>query len=200
MRPLLCLLITICPVFVMFANYIDDKQMKVILISGKAQHGKDTTANILKDYFESKNKKVLITHYGDLVKYICKTLFNWNGEKDKAGRELLQRVGTDNIRKVYPEFWVRHIYELLTVFNGEWDYVIIPDCRFPNEIEIFSEGGFNTITIRVNRINFKSPLTIEQQHHSSETSLDHYIFDYKIDSESGVENLKTEVMKIVGYL
>lgn len=49
--------------------------MKVICISGKAQHGKDTSANLLKMMLEADGYKVLIAHYGDLVKYICKTFF-----------------------------------------------------------------------------------------------------------------------------
>ena len=44
--------------------------MKVILVSAKAQHGKDTVANIMKDQLEGMNKKVLICHYADLLKFI----------------------------------------------------------------------------------------------------------------------------------
>ena len=46
--------------------------MKVITISGKAQNGKDTTAGLLKSALEADGYKVLITHYADLLKYICK--------------------------------------------------------------------------------------------------------------------------------
>ena len=45
--------------------------MKVITISGKAQNGKDTTAGLLKAALEADGYKVLITHYADLLKYIC---------------------------------------------------------------------------------------------------------------------------------
>ena len=71
--------------------------MKVICISGKAQHGKDTSALMVKEMLEDDGYKVLIAHYGDLVKYICRTFFQWNGEKDEAGRSLLQRIGTDAV-------------------------------------------------------------------------------------------------------
>ena len=57
--------------------------MRVVLISGKAQHGKDTTANFLKQELELHGSRVLITHYGDLVKYTCKAFFNWDGNKDE---------------------------------------------------------------------------------------------------------------------
>ena len=72
--------------------------MKVVCISGKAQHGKDTTAGMMKTVLESMGHTVLIAHYGDLVKYVCRTFFGWNGEKDAYGRSLLQKVGTDIVR------------------------------------------------------------------------------------------------------
>ena len=78
--------------------------MKVILISGKARHGKDTLAGMMKEELERKSKRVLIAHYADLLKFICKNFFGWNGEKDDNGRALLQRVGTDVIRKQNPDY------------------------------------------------------------------------------------------------
>jgi hypothetical protein len=171
--------------------------LKIILISGKAQHGKDTTANILKTLLEKDNKRVLIAHYGDLVKYVCKTFFGWNGEKDEYGRSLLQRIGTDEVRKVFPNFWVHFIKDMLTIFPNEWDYVLIPDTRFLNEVQVFKNSKWDTITLRVHRLNFISPLTIEQQNHPSETALDNYIFDYYINSEFGLDKLEVEVNKFV---
>lgn len=151
--------------------------MKLILITGKAQHGKDATAKALKQIIEADGKKVLIAHYADLLKYICKTFFGWNGEKDEAGRTLLQRVGTDVIRKKDPDYWVRFIKSILSLFPEEWDYVIIPDTRFPNEIMFFD--SVEPTTVKVIRPNFKSSLTAEQQAHPSETALDNY--DFLID-------------------
>ena len=46
--------------------------MKVICISGKAQHGKDTVAKLIAQILEGYGNRVLITHFGDLLKYICK--------------------------------------------------------------------------------------------------------------------------------
>ena len=59
---------------------------KVVCISGHARSGKDTVAKILHDQLVKDNTEVLITHYADLLKYICKTFFNWNGKKDEQGR------------------------------------------------------------------------------------------------------------------
>ncbi len=170
--------------------------MKVILISAKAQHGKDTAAELLK---EMLNGKVLIGHYADLLKYICKTYFDWNGEKDEAGRTLLQRIGTDIIRKKQPDYWVKFLADIITFFPEKWDYIIIPDCRFPNEIE-YMKKRFDTTTIRVKRLNYDNGLTEEQKQHPSETALDNYKFDYYINAPSGIDNLKKEIEKIKGEL
>lgn len=146
--------------------------MKVICLSGYARHGKDTAATFLKESLEDRGNRVLIAHYADLLKYICKTFFSWNGQKDDAGRTLLQYVGTDVVRKKKPNFWVGFITDILTLFNNEWDYVIISDTRFPDEVTYLKDAGLDTIHIRVRRENFVSPLTKEQQNHPSETALD----------------------------
>lgn len=164
--------------------------MKVFSISGKAQNGKDTFALFAKEILENKGYKVLITHYADLVKYTCKTFFDWNGEKDMAGRSLLQRVGTDDIRNKYPNFWVEYIAKILSIFQSEWDCVLIPDTRFPNEIEELLKFGLDVETIRINRPNFDNGLTEEQKNHSSETSLDNYGFNFFIDNIGNLDDFK----------
>jgi len=166
---------------------------KVICISGKAQHGKDTTAGYLKEYLEEKGKRVLIAHYGDLVKYICTTFFDWDGQKDERGRSLLQEVGTDAVRTKTPDFWVKFIKDVLDHFPDKWDYVIIPDCRFPNEVEYLKEHGYSVKHVRVIRSNFISPLTIEQQKHVSEVALDDVIPDVILFNTFGLEELRYAV-------
>lgn len=170
-----------------------NRRPKIICISGKAQHGKDTTAGYLKEFLEEKGEKVLIAHYGDLVKYICKTFFDWDGQKDERGRSLLQEVGTDTIRAKTPDFWVRFIKDVLDHFPDKWDYVIIPDCRFPNEVDYLKEHGYSVKHVRVIRSNFISPLTIEQQKHASEVALDDVIPDVILFNTFGLEELRHSV-------
>ena len=153
--------------------------MKIICISGKARHGKTITAGILKDILEAHNRRVLVTNYADLLKYICKTFFNWGGEKDEHGRHLLQYIGTDVVRKQRPTYWVDFIISILRMFPHDWDYVIIPDCRFPNEIELLDNKFKDEVThLRIVRPNFESDLTEEQKEHPSETALDNVTPDY----------------------
>ena len=169
------------------------------MLSGKAQNGKSQTAKIIKTKLETKGYKVLVTAYGHLVKFICEKFFNSNGEKNEENRSLWQRIGTDVIRKQKPNYWVDFIIDILKMFPNEWDYVIIDDCRFSNELSRWGED-FDTTTVRVNRLNFISPLTPEQQKHSSETSLDSYLFDYVLHCETGLDKLEKEVDKFIEWM
>lgn len=167
--------------------------MKVICISAKARCGKDVSGAMLAEIFESYGKKVLITHYADLVKYICRTFFDWDGDKNEYGRSLLQRVGTDTIGKQYPDFWVDFLVKLFKVFENEWDIVLIPDCRYPIEYEGM-KANFDTDLIRIERPGFISNLTEEQKKHPSEVSLDNYTFDKIIINDGTLQDLKNKLL------
>ena len=60
--------------------------MKVVLVSGKARHGKDTVAQLLYEELQFNGCKVLITHFADVLKYVCKNFLGWNGKKDEYGK------------------------------------------------------------------------------------------------------------------
>lgn len=168
--------------------------MTVCCISAKAQHGKDTAASIIKEHLESLGNNVLIIHYADLVKFVCTKFFNWDGKKDEAGRSLLQYVGTDKIGARYPSYWVNFIVSVLKVFNDVWDYVLIPDCRYPIEVSRMEEH-FTTVVLRVERPNFDNGLTLEQKQHVSETSMDEYFFDAVIYNDTDLESFKEKLIE-----
>lgn len=169
--------------------------MKVILVSGKAQNGKDTAADMLRKKLISDNKRVLLIHYADLLKYICRNYFGWDGNKDEKGRQMLQYVGTDVIRKQNPTLWVDFVAMMLKYFHENWDYVIIPDTRFPNEVTTMVENGFDTVHLRIVRPNFVSPLTEEQQKHPSETALDNTTPDFYIENRGTLEDLDNTITR-----
>lgn len=164
---------------------------KIILISGKARSGKDTFAKIFKEDAEKDNKKCLIIKYGDILKFVCSKYFNWNGEKDEIGRTLLQQVGTNLIRKNNYDALVNCVIEIVKGLSTEFDYVLIPDVRFYNEINKWKEYGFDCVTVRIDRwyetsngkfVLYDNGLTEEQKNHTSEIALDDYVFDYRIDN------------------
>lgn len=168
--------------------------MLVITLSGKAEAGKDYSAKFIKEFWEKKGKSVLIIHYADYLKYVCKQYFDWNGEKDVEGRALLQRVGTDIARRKMPNIWVDVVINFIKAFGEPYDIILIPDCRFPNEIQCVRESfPENSLAINVVRSGHENALTKDQRNHPSETALDDYPFDFRIVAESGLDHLMSSV-------
>lgn len=170
---------------------------KVILISGHAQNGKDTLAEVIHHEYERHGSCVRILHFADLLKFICRLCFDWDGNKDETGRGLLQYVGTDVVRQKKPDFWVDFIGDLLELFEGHWQYVIVPDCRFPNEVTKLKERGFDTVHIRVIRDGFDNGLSEEQKNHPSETALDSFSADIYIHNNGTLEDLYKKVDELI---
>lgn len=165
--------------------------MKIILISGKAQHGKDTCGKMLEHELQMRGCSTLIMHFGDPVKYVCEKYYGWNGQKDEVGRSLLQQVGTEIVRQKDEHFWTDFIGRLAKTFSV--DYIIIPDWRFEEEHErLLQWFDFNDIiTIRVERYKkweeegeqipfVNEVMTLSQLHHRSEIELDNYPCQYHI--------------------
>lgn len=174
--------------------------MRVICISGKAQHGKDTSAAMIKGFLEDSGSKVRIIHYADLLKFICKSWFDWDGLKDEYGRSLLQRVGTDTVRAKKPNYWVDFVISILKLFPNEWDYVIIPDCRFPNEIKTLKKNKFDVFHIRVVRPDFDNGLSEEQKKHISETALDNETPDMTLWNMKDKAYLRGEIIRHLKWI
>ena len=161
---------------------------KIILISGKAQHGKDTFGEMLKNILVEKNNQVQIIHFGDLVKFVSKQYYNWNGEKDKIGRSILQMVGTEIVREKDEHFWTDFVARLINTMTA--DYIIIPDWRFEEEhVRLLDFFEFlDIITIRIQRVEktegqkykpYVNPMMLPSQlKHRSEVELDDYVFNY----------------------
>ncbi len=169
---------------------------KIVLISGHARSGKDYIANKLKDYIiNEQNQTCVITHYADTLKDFCRINFGYQDKKDQNEREMLQTIGTDIGRRNYENTWVDIIIALIKGVGCEYDYILIPDARFPNEIQkvIDTFGKDKVKTVRVSRIGEKSDLTDEQKHHQSETALDEWKFDIVIynHEEEGYTTIPT---------
>lgn len=166
--------------------------MKVCCISAKARHGKDTAAKILKDRLEHCGQRVLIIHFADLLKYICRQFFGWDGNKDERGRTLLQYIGTDVVGAKNPAYWAEFVVNFLKMFKNEWDYVLIPDCRYPVEVATV-ERAFETTVLRVERPRFDNGLTPEQKNHPSEVDMDNYPFDLILYNDKDIDEFTNKV-------
>lgn len=172
---------------------------KFICIGGRAQHGKDTTAKMFYDCLVEQGYKAIIVHYADLLKFICRNYMGWNGEKDEAGRTLLQYVGTEVVREKRPNFWVDFVVDVISLLDDKIDFVIVPDTRFPNEIDRVRERGYPAAYIKVIRSAFDNRLTDAQKKHPSETALDYTKPDHVLVNIT-LPQLKNDVEKLAKVL
>ncbi|MCF0147378.1 MAG: hypothetical protein HUJ77_03170 [Clostridium sp.] len=166
--------------------------MKCISISGPAGHGKDTLAKKLKTILEDKGKKVFILHYADYLKMVATEVYNWNGIKDEVGRDILQKLG-DKMRSQDKMFLINELVKILNLVKDDFDIAIIPDARFPKEIECLKDIG-KTLSIHITRIDYTNNLTKEQNNHSTERALDDYSYDYNIATYTDKEIPEIQVI------
>lgn len=153
---------------------------------------------LLKNALSVAGKRVLVTHYADPLKFICHNLFGWDGQKNDIGRALLQYVGTDRIRKEDPDYFVRFLGWLIELFRDEWDYVVIPDARFKNEIDRM-KMAFPTTAVSINRTGYESQLSDEAQAHISENALNDYRFDVVVENET-LEGLSRSSVALANFI
>ena len=177
--------------------------MKVIMMSGKSGSGKDAVANAFTTKLEARNNRVLTIHFADLVKFYAIIYYKWNGEKDEAGRKLLQTIGTEMMRAYELDYWADIAAKFIDAAADDFDIALIPDWRFVNEYERVCHYNENVCAIRIERYNldgtaYVNPsMTTEQLRHVSETQLDKFAFDYIIENREGLEALEDSVDVII---
>lgn len=91
----------------------------------------------------------------------------WEIAKDYVPevRRLLERFGTDSIRSLDDDFWVRMAVEKIQATDGP---VVVTDVRFPNEADRIRElGGSIVRVIRPDQV-------VDAGAHECETALDEY--------------------------
>lgn len=159
--------------------------MKIILIGNKAQHGKDTFANMLQEELLRKGKICGIIHFADFLKFICANYYSWNGEKNQEGRTILQEVG-NGIRELDEHFWTDFVARFIR--HSTNDFILIPDWRHQEEHERLLEyfDYDDIITVNIMRFvdentPFVAPdMTEKQLNHKSEIDLDGYVCHYTV--------------------
>lgn len=169
---------------------------KLLLISGKARAGKDTTALQLKKAFDSIGHKSTIFHIADYLKFVAAKYYSWSGKKDETGRTLLQTI-SETAREYDPNFLVNVALSTIRLISCDYDTIIIPDIRYRNEIQVLN-NAYECRTFRIERPNYDNGLTAAQASHISEIDLDDYIdWNYIITNDQSIEHLYEVATPIV---
>lgn len=174
---------------------MENKNPKIIILSGKARAGKDTTMNFLNEIYAN----IIQLQYGSYIKEYAKKISNWDGSEETKPRELLQQLGTNIIREnIDNKFFIKKMIDDIKVYSYFFDTIVISDARFKIEIDDIKNTFNNVIAVRIERPNFDNGLTSEQKKHPSEIDLDDYNkFDYKLINDGTLEDLKKKVEKLV---
>lgn len=179
-----------------------NKNPKIIMLAGKAKHGKDTTAAMIKEYYEKKGLKVINLQISQVIKKYAQVISNWDGKEETKPRELLQQLGTSIIRgKIDNDFLIKQVIQDIKVYSYFFDIITISDVRLPNEIEQIKSNFTNACIFQVIRPDFDNGLTEEQKRHITEMALEDYKdFDGTIINDGSIEALEEKVIKLLEEL
>lgn len=164
------------------------------------------TSSIL--YLKNNNKNYLSSYgitFNPIEKDITKILNqinkleikdeNWYEEKTELTRTLLQLYGTNIFRdRISENYWVDQLKT--RILENDFDVCLVTDVRFPSEIDNLKlSEEYKVIPIRVER-----KLESFGQEHKSEIALDDYDFQYIIDNNGSIDDLKygaDNIIKII---
>lgn len=193
--------------------------MEIIGLTGYARSGKDTAADLLvRDYgfikrsFATPLKHMLFTlnpivgHRGWSIFFNrrdirVQDLFTMYGDEEgikaskyaKEYRRLLQVLGTDCIRKIDKNFWVKAAMKEIRLLPAD-SRVVFTDVRFPNEAAaVIDNGGF---TAQVHR-----PGITQANAHSSERHVGRMHEDFILDNSGSIIHLGSELddmLRVIG--
>lgn len=172
---------------------------KIYMIAGKARHGKDTLANYIKEYNERKNIKTIILQISTPLKYYAEKVLNWDYSEDSKPREFLQHIGISVIReKMGQDFLIKRLVDDIKILFNYCDCIIVSDVRMPIEFDTVDKE-FNFVkNILIERPNFETNLTKDEQKHITEVALSNYDnYDLKILNDGSLLDLKIKIEKIL---
>jgi hypothetical protein len=172
--------------------------MKIILIGGKANSGKDSTADYITKYYrEKKHLDVVNIQIAYYIKMYAKQIAKWDGDNETKPRQLLQDLGTELIRKQIDEyFFIKRILQDIDIYSRYFDVITISDGRLPEEFEEITKAYPETVTVHVTRPGYVSHLTKGQKAHLTETLVDDINYEYEIVNDGTLEDLEEKAFKL----
>ena len=160
--------------------------MKLFLICGKAESGKNTFAELLKKEYENNGQKVcLLRITAPLYNYV-RDYFGWDGKDSTKPRKMLQELGIEVIKEKLGMrfFLLDRLSDDIKILSNYFDVGIITDGRLIDEFNYLKELYPDMQIIRIYR-DEENKLTEEEKKHITETDLDkEYQYNYEVHNTS----------------
>ena len=163
----------------------------IVATTGKKRHGKTVFCDGLEEEIDKFCQGAITVYrinFKDELIDEAEAL-GWNGVKDKRGRQLLQRLGTDVVRECIDEnYWVRKWFERFDLQINEnraiGKIILVDDVRFDNEAHMIKALGGKVIEI-------VTPERPSSDTHSSEDGINHYLIDCSFELKLGLKHIQT---------
>lgn len=118
----------------------------------------------------------------------------WERAKEEPEvRRFLQRFGTESIRAIDPDFWVRHGMQKAVERMLDGRPVVITDVRFKNEARAITAAGGKLVRI-------ERPGSGDGDTHASEVELDTYPVDFLVSNDGSLDQLHNKADAIAARL
>ena len=178
------------------------KNPLIICTCGKARSGKSLVGKYIYNEYKKNGLKVIISPYTKYLKQYISDITGNSINDDNKPRVLLQKISSDLIKGKLGNnnFFINRQLEDIDIYSYFFDVIIIPDVRFPEEIEVLRKKYNKVIAIGIKRNNYDNGLTEEEQKDITEISLDDYKnYDYELinNSDAGLYN---DTLKIINEL
>ena len=167
--------------------------MKIIIVNGSNNSGKDQFANFFKKHYEYKSVNWSTI---DKVKKISKRNFGWNGKKTDEARKFLSEI-----KRVWSEFNngpFEDMVNKISKYNANLpkserqNIVYFIHCREPHEIQKFVDKyGKKCITVLLKREDR------EVANNDSDKNVANYEYDFYIDNNGDKKELEKQVIEFI---
>ncbi|MCW5597713.1 MAG: hypothetical protein KIT80_23665 [Chitinophagaceae bacterium] len=183
---------------------MNDKEIRLIGLTGEAGSGKDTVGQILLNdhgYAIDSFKANLISPLAEIFD-VDSSIFCDRKLKEepsaslfgKSPREVMQSFGTDWGRNmIHPDIWVKHTKMNIRRLLDKNLKVVVTDVRYNNEAEMIRDLGGEIW--KIDRPN--NPFKIDTSHCSENGIADDYI-DLTIKNHSDIDKLKRMILIALG--
>lgn len=179
--------------------------MEIIELAGKIGSGKDTVSSELikfgyEQFIFAEPIKQFFSFSLGLTRAEAEQKSMHIDELNFTLRQLYQFFGTELIRnQIHNDFWIISVAKRIRKENAE--KIVISDTRFPNEKyklqEYLPEAHVKTVNV-VREVKVDDEY-LGFENHPSETSIDEIDFDYQIDNNGSIEELKEKVSEMLNY-